>query len=314
MRVALFLLLICALSAQADVTRQTKTVAKGFGGFESSQTTFFTADKSSDVSKSKWTSGFMKIATGGKEQQGTTITRLDKELVWTLDDRKKTYTEMTFEEFREMLKKATADLQGDEEDVPDTTAEDMYEWKIETLSEPDPKTINGWECRNVRMLATGTNKTDSLDWVKIDFSTWNSEAVPGTAEIREFALNYVKAVGLDEWAQNSGLQMAVALYQTQFKQLAEELAKAPGDAVETVLEIRRHQLVGPSLGKAMKEGMKNEVMGKLPFGKKKEAPSQEPKWEERVKYRMQTDLLSSEVAPVETAQFEVPSGYKKKNK
>jgi len=313
MKTALLILLALATASFADVTRQTKIVTKGFGGLESSQTATYTADKSSDVSKSKWTSGFMKTMTGGKEQETNTITRLDKELIWTLDARKKTYTEMTFAEFRKQLEDAQKQMKESEEDIPDTTAEEMYTWKVETISDPNPKTINGWECKNARMVATGTNKQDSLDWVKIDFSLWNSEQVPGTQEIRDFQMKYLTALGLDEWAQNMSLQMAVALYQNQFAQLVEELKKAPGETVQSTLEMRRHQLVGPNLGQAMKEGMKNELMGKLPFGKKKETP-QEPKWEERVKYFMQSDLLSSTVAPAEATQFDVPAGYKLKKK
>ncbi|MBK6911304.1 MAG: hypothetical protein IPH10_10315 [bacterium] len=313
MRLFPILILVCALSSYADVTRQTKTTTKGFGGMESSQAVSYTTDKSADVSKSKWTSGIMKTMSGGKEQQTTTITRLDKELIWTLDDRKKTYTEMTFAEFREMLQKSRAQMEEGGEEVPDTTAEDMYTWTVETLSDPAPKTINGWECHNARMVATGTNKMDSLDWVKIDFNLWNSVQVPGTQEIRDFHMKYLTALGLDEWAQNVGLQMAVALYQEQFKGLVEELKKAPGESVQSILEIRRHQLVGPSLGQAMKEGVQNELMGKLPFGKKKETPK-EPKWEERVKFFMQTDLLSSESTAVEPTKFDVPANYKKKDK
>jgi hypothetical protein len=256
----------------------------------------------------------MKTMTGGKEQEQTAITRLDKELIWTLDNKKKTYTEMTFAEFKKMMEDAEKQMKEHEEDVPDTTTEDMYEWKVETLSAAEPKTIRGWECRNVRMVATGTNKQEPKDWEKIDFDLWNSEQVPGTEEIREFQMKYMKALGLDEWMQNQSLQQAIALYQKQFENLAEEMKKAPGESVESTIEIRRHQLVGPNVGKAITEGMKNEIMGKLPFGKKKEPKQEEPKWEERVKFSVKTELMSSVVAPVDATTFDVPAGFKKKDK
>jgi hypothetical protein len=233
--------------------------------------------------------------------------------VWTLDPGKKTYTEMTFAEFREMMKTGMAEVEKAEEEEPDTAAEEMYTWTVEDKSDPQPKTIGGWECRNARIEATGVNKTDSLDKVIITFDLWNSTGVPGAEEIRDFQARYLKALGLDETALTPGLTQAALLYQKQFESLMEAAKKAPGEPVQSVIEIKRNQLKGQSLGKAVAEGARQEVLGRLPFGKKKSEPKPEkPEYILKTKFRVATELTEAETTSVDAAKFEIPTGYKLK--
>jgi hypothetical protein len=292
-----------------------KTATEGFGSSEGTATEYFTADRSCTESSIQWTKGMMKTMTGGKVIGSASIVRLDKQLVWSVDHKEKEYREMTFEEFREMLKKANEQMESAASDMPaDTAAEELYEWKVETLSSPDPKTINGFNCRNVKMVATGTNKQDSNDRVMITFDLWNSLDVPGADDMKTFGENFAHAIGLKMDDVQPGLMQAIALYKTQFEKLAEEAKKAPGMSVTSLMEIRRNQLVGPKVGKMMKEGMKQEVMGKLPFGKKKEPKVEEPKYEERVKFSVSTELTEAKSGALDGSLFEVPAGYKLKKK
>jgi hypothetical protein len=105
---------------------------------------------------------------------------------------------------------------------------------------------------------------------------------------------------------------AVTAYEKQFKTLVEEMKKALGEPITSLIEIKRNQIVGPS----MKEAAKNEAVGaltdKLPFGKKKEAKSEEPRWEERIKFRATTELSEVSTGSVDTDKFDIPADYKKK--
>ncbi|MBI5058804.1 hypothetical protein HZB60_03350 [candidate division KSB1 bacterium] len=311
----ILILLLIATSAFADVTYKRKSSTLGFGASEGTATEYFTTDRSATESSTRWTRGMMKTMTGGKEVASTNIVRLDKELVWDVNPKEKEYKEMTFAEFRELIKKLNEDAGKAEAGEPvDTTTEDMYEWKVETLSDPNPKTINGFACKNLKLVATGTNKQDANDRVIITFDSWNCPAVPGQEEVTAFSAAYAKALGFDIEAARPGFQQAIMLYQKQFEQLAEAAKAAPGLAVTSLVEIKRNQLVGPKLGAVMKEGMKNEVIGKLPFGKKKEPKQEAPKYEERVKFSVQTELLEARLGAVEAAKFEVPAGFKLKQK
>jgi hypothetical protein len=305
--------LLLVSSAQADVIRKHRTASQFMGSSEGTSTDYYTADKYTSESTLRWTAGMMKTLSHGKETLSTQITRLDRELVWTLDPAKKTYTEMTFAEFREMMKKGMTEMKKSEEEQPDTVAEDMYAWTVQDLSDPQPKTISGWVCHNAHIEATGVNKSDSLDKVIITLDLWNSTQVPGADEIHEFQTRYVKALGLDQLALTPGLVQAAFLYQKQFEALTEAAKKAPGEPVQSVTEIKRHQLQGPSVGKAVAEGARQEVLSRLPFGKKKSEPTPEkPEYVLKTKFRVSTELTEATTTPVGTAKFEIPAGYKLK--
>ena len=305
--------LLLVSSAQADVIRKHRTASQFMGSSEGTSTDYYSSDRHSSESTLRWTAGMMKTLSRGKETLSTQITRLDRELVWTLDPGKKTYTEMTFAEFREMMKKSMTEMEKSEEEQPDTVAEDMYTWTVQDLSDPQPKTISGWVCRNAHIEATGVNKADSLDKVIIGMDLWNSTEVPGADEIRGFQTRYLQALGLDELGLTPGLAQAAFLYQKQFEALTEAARKAPGEPVQNVIEIKRHQLKGPSVGKAVAEGARQEVLGRLPFGKKKSEPKPEkPEYVLKTKFRVSTELTEATATPVDAAKFEIPAGYKLK--
>ena len=310
----LALLLTCSL-AQADVTRKHHSTSQFMGASEATSTDYYTADRSATESTTKWTKGAMKTMTGGKPVESSNIVRLDKELVWTADPKKKQYSEMTFAEFRKQLEESQKELKKaeDENELPDTTAEDLYEWTTEDKSDPNPKTINGWTCRNIHVIATGVNKQNAEDKVWLTLDAWNSPEVPGADEIHGFYERYMKALGIDVQAMTSGLSQAAILYQKQMDTLIEAGKKAPGEPVTSMLEIKRRQIKGPNIGKAIGEGAMESMTGKLPFGmKKKKTEPEAPEYIEKVKFSVMTELTEATSGAVDANKFEVPAGFKKK--
>ncbi len=314
MPILLILVALCALTAHADVTRKQKVTSQSFGAYEGTTTYYYTADRSAEESEKRWTAGVMKTMTGGKPTESASITRLDKEIIWQIDPRKKSYTEMTFAEFREMIMKAQQEMaaEGGEEVDTSTVSEDLYDWTWETKSDPNPRTINGFVCHNAQFVATGINKQNPEDKVWIRFDCWNSPDIPGSEEIRAFQMRYLQALKLDEKALTPGLMSAAMFYQKQMDKLIEEMKKAPGESVLQTMEIKRRQLVGPAVGQAVGEAAKEELLGKLPFGKKKEKKQEEPRWEEKVKFSFTSELLEASLNPVDPGKFEVPAGFKLK--
>lgn len=318
MKWALTLIMLLATVAQADVVRKHKTTTAFLGANESTSTNYVASDRAADESTVKWTRGFMKTMTRGKPSESKTIIRLDKQLIWTLDPKEKTYTEMTFAEFREMLEKGMAEMQqGEDEEAEeaDTTGEEMYEWTVEDQSDPDPKTINGFTCRNVKFVATGVNKQEANDQVVITLDAWNSEDVPGREEIMDFYRRYAEALSLDPWALTQGLMQAAALYRAQFDSLYGAFQKAPGESVQSLMEIKRHTIKGKSLKQAAGEAAQEELMSKIPFGGgKKKKKEEAPEWVWKVRFSSTSELIEAAASPVEAANFEIPDGYKKKDK
>jgi len=314
MPILLLAILLVSSPAQADVTRKHHTSSLFMGASEGTSAEYYAADRSATESTIKWTKGMMKTMAGGKPVESVDIVRLDKELVWSVDPKKKTYQEMTFAEFRKKIEESQKAMQDtEEEELPDTTAEDMYEWTTEDKSDPNPKTINGWTCRNVHIIATGVNKQNAEDKVWLTLDAWNSPDVPGAEEIRAFHERYLKALGIDVKALASGLSQAALLYQKQMETLIEAGKKAPGEPVTSLLEIKRRQVKGPNIGKAIGEGAMESMAGKLPFGmKKKKTEPEGPEFVEKVKFSVQTELTEASMGAIDAAKFDVPTGYKKK--
>lgn len=315
MKYLLLAVLMLSIAAQADVTRKHSTTSKFMGTNSATTTDYYTADRSASESSTKWTKGFMKTMTRGKAVESTTIIRLDKELVWTLDPKKGTYQEMTFAEFKEMLEQGMAEMeqaQSDEEieEEAEPGTEDMYEWTTEDVSDHEPKTINGWLCKNAHIVTTGIHKEDPKDKVVISFDTWNSEEVPGTAEIADFQMRYMKAIGLDERVLTPGLLQIAALYQEKMAALIDAVKKAPGEPVQSLIDIQHNRQKGKSVGQAIGEGAAGELAKKVPFGfgKKKD---KEPVYEMKTVFSVENELTEATESAVEGAVFEVPEGYKK---
>lgn len=315
MKYLLLAVLIFSVAAQADVTRKHSTTSKFMGTNTATTTDSYAGDRSASESSTKWTKGLMKTMTRGKPVESTTIVRLDKELVWSIDPKKETYREMTFAEFKAMLEQGLADLdqaaESDEEaeEAEEPGTEDMYEWTTEDLSASDPKPINGWTCRNAHIVTTGINKEDPKDKIVISFDTWNSEDVPGAAEIADFQMRYMKALGLDERVLTPGLLQVAELYQDKMATLIEAVKKAPGEPVQSLIDIQHNRRKGKSVGEAIGEGAANELTKKVPFGfgKKKD---KEPVYEMKTVFSVENELNEASASAIDGSVFEVPAGYK----
>lgn len=318
-KIALFgLCLILAVNAFADVKREYKTAStiSKMGTNTATSADYYSVDRQNSESTTKWTGGFMKTMTGGKAVESSVITRIDRDSIWTVDHKKKTYSAMSFAELREQIKKGMAQLdeaQGEEEPA-DTAGQDMYEWTLEDKSDENPRTIGGWVCRNAHVVATGVNKSDANDKVIITVDMWNSEEVPGAAEIVEYSKKYLAALGLDDLALTEGLMMSVYLYADKMKEVLDKAKNARGESVTSLIKVERNKLKGPNLAKAAKEGVANELSAKVPFGlgKKKKQEDAKPEYVLKTVFSSERELVSATTDAVDAAKFEVPEGYKLK--
>lgn len=308
----LLFLLVCVTSANADVTRKQTVSSQFMGANEGTTTEYYSGDRHATESTLRWTRGLMKTMSGGKPVESGTIVRLDKELIWTLNPKDKTYTEMTFAQFRDMMKKGAGEMEQAKEEPADTAREEMYEWTIRKVESNEPKIIHGWNCRNMFVEATGVNKKDSVDKVIITINAWNCPDVPGAKEILDFNERYMKALGLDETVLTPGLMQASMLFQKELKAVIETGKNVPGEPVQSLMEIKHNQLKGRSLGKEVSETAKNQLLAKLPFGKIKEPKVEKPEYELKVKFSLSSALNEASTNAVDAAKFEIPAGHKLK--
>jgi hypothetical protein len=310
-------------AAQADVIRKHKVTSQFLGVSETQSTEYYSSDRSCNETTTQWTEGMMKTMSGGKPISNIGITRLDKELIWQLQPDKKNYTEMTFAEFREMLSEGMKKMQearGQADSV--MNGEDQYTWTTSVASDPNSKKIDGYSCRNAKVIAQGISKRNPEEKVWITMDAWNSTELPGSDELKTYQERYMKAMNLNESAFTPGMMNAMAGFGKQMEKLIEEMRKAPGEPVQMTVEVKNRQIAVPTVETPnVGDAAAQEMLKKLPFGlgkpKKEEKKAPPPpsengeiKYEERVTIQITTNLVEASTSSIPAAKFEIPEGFK----
>ena len=324
---------------QAQVTYESVTTSDGFmgmGASVSTDKTFIEGDARREESQIQFTGSIMKhMSPKGTEIE---ITRLDKEVIWKMNDKDKKYTEMTFAEFKKMMDEGLQNqpMMTRPEKKPEEEPE--YEWQTPVVKAKDlgeKKEINGFSCKHYLVTVTTIGKqlsTGKLDTLLLSADMWNSVNVGNAMKkITDFELRLAKALGLDKMAGAMGPLMAQ--YGEQFKKLAEEMKKVEGYSVLTdmTLAMTTHSMpqqskeeldaaqaepepeatdvtdvkgaFGKMLGKKFKDAAKAKAE-KSKADKPKGDPNQ------KVLFHTTTELKSITAGALAADLFEVPAGYK----
>lgn len=239
---ALVATLALTAPAGADVKVQQKTVSEGLSGFGNSSSTstlWIAGDKSRSEEDYTYTGRFKTFAGGGKPQQSVTITRVDRELIWTLDPKQKQYTELTFAEMRKRFEEGMKQLEEQPAPEEQPKASD-YEFKLESRKTGAKETINGFACEQVIVTATGKPKDPEPGQenarLVMTMDVWQTKQVPGEAETREFHRRMAQKLGLDE-ALRQMVPQAQALYGGTMKEMASKLEGLDGYTVRNTFTV-----------------------------------------------------------------------------
>lgn len=121
-------------AAVADVTIERVTKFGGFmgmGAFESAETQYVSGDKSRTDATRKFTGALLGSLMS--DSRTVTITRLDKDLVWEIDEKKKSYTEQSLTAAAEQMKQAQEEQgqqRGGAPETQDKQKQDEPQYKI----------------------------------------------------------------------------------------------------------------------------------------------------------------------------------------
>jgi len=345
--VAVALVLFTVGVVRSDVTVQRLVKSGGFGGFGAFETTeklMISGDKECTKGTTKFSGKFSSLMNKGAKE-ATSITRLDKELIWNLDPDKKTYTELTFEQMRKMME-SMGSLGG----ILNQAKADSLRKAMEKLSSTvevnktgEKKTISGLECERVILTMrseikdTIGNVTDTT-WVKNDL--WMAPIDKVSSELRNFDLKMAEKMGFAEGGPMAGLlnQYADAMkkLQDKLKELngyplastfsivttthAQDKAKAEAPVKDTTQQqtaqeeetpITEQKGVKSALGGLFKKKAKEET-------KKKEEQKQKEEQEKalapqgpKIVVEVTTETQSISTSSVDASLFEIPAGYKK---
>lgn len=340
-------LLFAFTALEAQITIESITTSDGFMGMGASVSTeksYTQGDARREESNVKFTGGIMKHMSP-KETQ-IEITRLDKEVIWQMNDKDKKYTEMTFAEFKKMMEEGllnqpmTGKPESKQEKKPE--GEPEYEWQAPVVKARDlgeKKEINGFNCKHYLVTVTTIGKqlaTGKLDTLLLSADMWNSvSAAAAMKKANEFDMRLAKALGLDKMAQTMGPLMAQ--YGEQFKKLAEEMKKVEGYSIltETTASMTTHTMpkqTGEELEAAQAEpepepadvtdvkGAFGKMLGKkikdAAKAKAEKSKADKPKGDpnRKVLFRSTTELKSISTGDLAADLFEVPAGYKLQEK
>ncbi len=192
--------------AWADATVETFIKFGGFNGsgaYEGTTVTRIQGDKQAETSSIKFSGVVLSWAAGKSET--TTITRIDKGVIWTLDTNKKTYVETPLADFGLNDLDDGEDMSaGDEIDEDDKPRVKVTRSEFQVKKTGAKQSINGFACEEYLMtwlveLEDLETKEKTANTMKT--SLWTTPETPAIkklqAEQGAFSQTYMKKLGVN---------------------------------------------------------------------------------------------------------------------
>ena len=226
------LLVLVALSAGpalADLKTETVTRASmvaGMGSTEINSVTQYQGDKRSDDHTMKMVGGVMG-ALAGKPQSSVEITRLDKGVVWDVNQPQKTYTE------RPITALTGQEVKGGTKSGPAQKPYKIVKSDIKVTKTGATKTINGFACTEYLItwevvLEDTASKSQTTQVMTTDL--WNTPLTDQLKQARDienaFGQEYAQKLGLGlspEESNQLGASMLTSMYGLDSKETADKL-------------------------------------------------------------------------------------------
>jgi hypothetical protein len=326
--IPVLLVIVYSSPVMADVTVESYTKFGGFGGMgatESQEKVSIKGLKKNVESKGKFTGKLLGMM--GGEKKNSTVYRVDRDLIWNINHKKKSYTEQPImapkiDESRQAQSGGPAG-QGDEKAEKPETRIIKNEFNIKGTGAK--KTVNGYPCKQyivTWLLVTENVKTGAQKKSLMTTDIWNT---PEDAKIKklmeeESAFNsaYLKKLGLEMNPgdmKKMGLNMIGGLAGASGKDLKKEFAKIKGYPIATSVKWEssgdKDQEENDSGGGGMDL---SKGLGGLLGGLSKKAVkdrSKKSEGEMRVVFDSYTEIKSISTSDLPKSLFEVPEGYKK---
>jgi hypothetical protein len=248
--VCLFGAISTIVHADVTITQKTNLDVASLISSHGASTLSLTADKQREDTDSHC-EGVMSIVCGNL--QGGEIVRLDRDLTWYLEPKKKMYREQVFAtpaEIAAMRAKVNANLEkmnscpvSQKQQPVDKSKCQMSPPKIDIHKTDDKMTIAGHDAQRAQASLTETctsnDTADVCDTVVVVDIWLTQDSLPGSGERLAFRQAYAKKLGIDESAGllSGDVARYLAPYQSQIKQLQAKFADLKGQALKTSLRV-----------------------------------------------------------------------------
>jgi hypothetical protein len=268
---------LLAAPALADVTIQEKTVSTGLGGFGNGTTTttrVIAADKGREDEQFTYTGRMKTFA--GKPRSSSTITRLDKELIWDLDHNKKQYGEMTFAEMREAMARGAAEAKAEMAKSGDAHAQQdvKFEYKVDVQRTGKKDKVNGFDAEQWIITLTASPKDkqtgESAGAFKMKLDGWYSTQVPGQAEVAAYYRRWAEKMGIDPQVRTMASSL-MAAHGDAVKEIAAKMKDLKGVAVRSTMTMDMGLGLTPEQQAELDKARKDEAKSRAENTKKQDA-------------------------------------------
>ena len=335
--------LLAGAAAHADVTMQEQMSLSGSGmmkmaNMTGTTTTVISGDRARTESNMRFESAMMRTFAGGSGDH-VEIVRLDQDKIYSLNTKKKTYTETTFAEQRAKMQEAMDAMnkgQASQQQATSGVDESECEWsdpKSEVKRSGEKALIGGFQAERVTITATQScrNKKNGqvCDFV-LALDQWIAPGFEASSETQKYQLAYAEKLGLGAASSRDFAERAQGMfgrYKGIWSELGTKMAELnlKGYAVKSSFGLgvggpqcqstQEAQAQGgpqspPSIGGAL-----GGALGGM-FKKKQEQPqaaAPPPTMAGGLMplMTMSTELISISRDAVSPQSFDVPTDYKK---
>lgn len=335
---------ILSSAAQADVTIQERMSINGAGlmkmaNMTGTTTTIISGQRARTESNLQFESGLLRTFARGLGQS-TQIVRLDQDTLYSVNDKKKTYSETTFAEQRAAMQKAMEGMreaQASQQQATSGVDDTQCEWsepKSEVKRTGEKATLAGYEAERVVVTATQSCKDKESGQV-CDFGLvldqWVAPGFEASAEAQEYQRAFAEKMGLNASTSRDFSERAQSMfgrYQGMWSEVATKMRDVKGYPVKLSFALgvggpqcQSTQQTQASGGPASPPSIGDALGGALGgmFGKKKQAPPAEAATTPPAVLPgglmslmgMSLELVSVNRDSVDPQSFDVPAGYKK---
>src|ERR1700738_3801525 len=242
------ILTLTAGIARADITLERTMDVEGvgamaFGNMSGTTKTTISGDKSRTDSDVKMQSKIIRFLARNAMGPSADIVRLDQDKIYHLNINKKEYTETTFEQMREQMKKLRSQMaSAEEKKQPSAVDESKCEWlppKAEVKKSGEKAQFAGYDSERVTITASQPCKdkeTGSICEVALVLDEWLSTGFAEGTEAQKYYKAYAAKKGLDPSTPQDASQKAQALfgrYKGIWSEVATKMQGVKGYPVKT---------------------------------------------------------------------------------
>jgi uncharacterized protein (UPF0335 family) len=230
--------MFCLAGASADVVLEQRTTMSGIAGIagEGTSTLSIAGDRQRTDGTFKMKGLIGKLAGGSETIQ---IVRLDKGIVWDIDRKGRSYTEMTLAQMRSQIEQGMAALSGND----DKKDQRKFDWTLDVKNTGANEKIAGFDAKQtvVRVRGRAYDEKEKKEFlIDLGLDLWLAEGIPADAEIAAFQQKFADSLGMDPRAAR-GLGGFLRRYGDGFDRLSSEMRKAKGVPVRSTWSVEMPQ-------------------------------------------------------------------------